>query len=162
MALGLAARPAGQALRLAVEKSHPPLGIGHNHPVADAGQRHGQQVLLPQEFRRRAGQFGRPLLDQFLEVIAMPVQLLFAVQTLEGRSRQAGDGQVDLQQLLGKRIRPPVADQHDLVDLVLLDDGKERGHRGGGRGDDPRGQEAVIQHFGDEGSHFLREHLSAH
>ena len=34
----------------------------------------------------------------------MPAQLPFAVQTLEGRARQAGDSQVHVQQLLGEGI----------------------------------------------------------
>ena len=52
LALGLALRPTGQALRLTVEECHPTLGVGHDHPVADAGQSDGIQVFRCRQLRR--------------------------------------------------------------------------------------------------------------
>ena len=52
MALGLAARPAGKMLRLAVEEGHPALGIGHDHPVADTRQGDGVQIFRRCKLRR--------------------------------------------------------------------------------------------------------------
>ncbi len=56
-ALGFAVRPAGQALGFTVEEGRPAAGVGHDYAIADAGQGHGQQLLLAQDFRHRARPF---------------------------------------------------------------------------------------------------------
>ena len=45
--LGVLLRPARQFLGHAVQERHPPLRVGGDHRIADAGERHPQPLLLP-------------------------------------------------------------------------------------------------------------------